>query len=130
MQQIKLKKYKPYKNTYHIIRSSQKICNISFIRKHHMIIIGYIEIKPEYQQKHYWYAVIKHLLFHYKPYCIIGESLYSSRTFWNKCIHKYNGQRKNITYSDNCSSSFVIPKYDISTKGVYNLLEMVSNRNL
>lgn len=46
MQQIKLKKYKPYKNTYQIIRSSQKIGNISFIRKHHMIIIGYIEINP------------------------------------------------------------------------------------
>ena len=130
MQQIKLNKCKPYKNTYHIIRSNQKIGNISFIRKHHMIIIRYIEIKPEYQQKHYGYEVIKHLLFHYKPYCIIGESLYFSRTFWNKCIHKYNGQRKNITYSDNCSSSFVIPKYDISTKDVYNLLEMVSNRNL
>lgn len=93
-----------------------------------MIIIGYIEINQELQHRHYGYEIIEYLLFHYKPYCIIGESLYSSRTFWNKCIHKYNGQRKNIVYSDNCSSSFVIPKYDISQEKVYELLCYANER--
>ena len=67
-----------------------------------MLIIHTLKIYQQYRHNYYGYQVIEYLLSHYKVKCIIGEILYTSRGFWNKCIHKYNGQRHNIVYLDNC----------------------------
>lgn len=82
-----------------------------------------MQIYSEYRNKHYGYQVIEYLLSHYKANCIIGESIFTAKTFWNKCIKKYHGMRKNISYSANCTSSFVIPRYVISGEELYRMLE-------
>ena len=58
--------------------------------------------------------VVGYILSHYKINCIIGETLYESKRFWNKCIKQHKGQKRNVNYCGNCSNSFVIPKYKIS----------------
>ncbi len=87
-----------------------------------MFLLSHLLIYPNYQKQYYGYAVIEHILSHYKIKSIIGETLTDSRGFWNKCIHKFNGQRKNISYSKDCSSSFIIPKYKLSGIQVYKCL--------
>lgn len=111
------------KRNYDILLSSTQIGEIEFRKKNNILIICFMEIYSEYRNKHYGYQVIEYLLSHYKAKCIIGESVFDAKTFWNKCIKKYNGMRKNITYSDNCTSSFVIPKYTISGEELYRMLE-------
>ena len=71
--------------------------------------------------------IFKDLFSHYKFKCIVGETLKESRGFWNKCIRKYNGMRRNIYYSDNCTSSFVIPRQEISYKQIWDLLDYSYN---
>lgn len=105
----------------------KEIGYIEFIRKNEIIIISYLHIYTSYRHKHYGYQVIDYLFSHYKFKCIIGETLKESRGFWNKCIHKYNGMRRNIYYSDNCTSSFVIPRQKISYKQIWDLLDYSYN---
>ena len=62
--------------------------------------------------------------FSHKIKCIIGETLYESKRFWNKCIKQHKGQKRNVDYCGNCSNSFVIPKYKISDDELYDLLEI------
>ena len=109
---------------YNILCKDQKIGEISFTRKREVFIIGYFKILEYHQGHHYGYQVIDYILSHSKVKCIVGQSLYSSRGFWNKCIHKFNGQRKNITTRDSCSSSFVIPRYQISKYRMADLLNI------
>lgn len=123
---IKITHYKKYNHSfkykYNIYNNKLLIGYIEFIKKDDILILGYLYIYCKYRDKHYGYKIIEYLLSHYKVTCIIGETLYESRGFWNRCIHKYSGQRKNITYTDNCTSSFVIPKTKISQIEIYNLL--------
>lgn len=116
----------PFKHVHIIYKGNDKIGEITFIKKNKILLILFMEIYPEHRNRYYGYKVIEYLLSHYKINCIIGECLITARGFWNKCIHKYNGQRRNIHYSDNCSSSFVIPQYKISNSDIYNLLETFS----
>lgn len=121
-----LKVCPPFKHVHAIYKGNHKIGEITFIKKNKILLILFMEIYPEYRNRYYGYKVIEYLLSHYKINCIIGETLITARGFWNKCIQKYDGQRRNIRYSDNCSSSFVIPKYKITNQDIYNLLEKFS----
>lgn len=123
---IKLRKQKYSKYYYSIIEKNTEIGNITFCKKNNILIICFLEIYPEYRHKSYGYQIIEYLLSHYKTKCIIGETLLTLRGFWNKCIKKYNGQRKNISYSDNCTSSFIIPKYKMNQQDIYDLLFKVN----
>jgi GNAT superfamily N-acetyltransferase len=109
---------------YDIYDNKTQIGQIDFIIKNHIIILANIFIKQEYQYKGYGYKTVEYLLNHYKSRCIIGQTLYESKGFWNKCIKKYNGMRKNIIYCGNCSSSFIIPRQNIDNDTMYDLLEL------
>lgn len=112
-------------NFMHIPR--EEIGYIEFIRKDKIIIITYLHIYTSYRHKHYGYQVIDYLFSYYKFKCIVGETLKESRGFWNKCIRKYNGMRRNIYYSDNCTSLFVIPRQKINYKQIWDLLDYSYN---
>ena len=125
---IKLKKVNKWQPHYFLIYDrKQEVGTLEFIKKDNILIIAYLKIYPEYQHKHYGYQVIDYLFSHYKFKCIIGETLKESKGFWNKCIRKYNGMRRNIYYSDNCTSSFVIPRQEISYKKIWDLLDYSYN---
>ena len=127
MSVIKLRKQKYLKYYYSIITKNTEIGNITFCKKDNILIICFLEIYPEYRHKYYGYQIIEYILSHYKIKCIIGETLLTSRGFWNKCIKKYNGMRRNIYYNDNCSSSFIIPRQKISNKQIWDLLDYSYN---
>lgn len=112
---------------FFIYNRKQEVGTLEFIKKDNILIIAYLKIYSEYQHKHYGYQVIDYLFSHYKFKCIIGETLKESKGFWNKCIRKYNGMRRNIYYSDNCTSSFVIPRQEISYKQIWDLLNYSYN---
>lgn len=120
---IHLEKKQFYKYQYTIYSDSTEIGSITFIIQNTILIITFLEIHKEYRSQYYGYQVIEYLLSYYNVNCIIGETLKESRGFWNKCIRKYNGQRKNISYNDDCTSSFVIPKFNMSNEEIYRLLE-------
>lgn len=124
---IKFKRKQFLKHEYKIIYNNHFIGEIEFLKRDNIFFIEWLLIYPEYRNDHYGYKVIEHILSHYKVKCIVGETLYESRGFWNKCIQKYNGQRKNICYSSNCTSSFVIPRCDISRKQIYDYLHDLYN---
>lgn len=113
---------------YNILNDGKKIGEISFIKrrikKRNIFIIGFLKILEYHRGNHYGYQVIDYILSHYRVDYIVGQSLYSARGFWNKCIKKFNGQRKNITICDNCSSSFVIPRHEIGIDEMIRLLEI------
>lgn len=119
---IHFKKTKYYPYEYQIISGTKIIGTIKFMIKKNLFLLGNLLIYPEYQKQYYGYKIIEYIFSHYKIKCIIGETLIDSRGFWNKCIKKYNGQRKNIAYSDDCSSSFIIPKYNLTRMQVYEYL--------
>lgn len=110
--------------SYLIFANSENIGKISFRKYHSYFVIGFFSIYETYRNQHYGYKVIEYILSHYKIKCIIGQTLYESRSFWNKCIKEFNGFRKNIVSLDNCSSSFVIPKYNIEINTFYQLLDL------
>lgn len=114
---------------YNIFENKTKIGEIDFRFRNHMIILIRIYINEEYRHQGYGYKTIEYLLNHYKVKCIIGQTTYESRGFWNKCIKKYNGIRKNVTCYDNCSSSFIIPRQNINNMTMYNLLEISYEHN-
>lgn len=109
---------------YNILKDSKEIGEIMFAKKNKILILGYLQIYPNYCGQHNGYEVIQYILSHYKINCIVGQTLYDARGFWNKCIKKFNGQRKNIRICNNCSSSFVIPRYKISDYEMEELLEI------
>lgn len=112
------------RNEYEIFYKKEKIGEIFFLKKKRIFIIGYVSIFKEYRNKGYGYLVIEYILSHYKVNCIVGETLLESRGFWKKCIQKYNGQRKNVKSCDNCTSSFIIPKYSIREDELLELLDI------
>lgn len=112
------------RNQYFILAGSKQIGEITFKKKNKIFIIGFIEIYKKYRSQYYGYKVIEYILSHYKINCIVGETLNQSKGFWNKCINKFNGQRKNISVCDNCSSSFMIPKCNINNEHMHELLEI------
>lgn len=112
------------RNKYFIYSGSTKIGQLTYKKQNKIFILGYLYIYPKYQQHGYGKQVVEHILSHYKINCIVGETLYESKRFWNKCIRQYKGQRRNVDYCGNCSNSFVIPKYKISNDELYDLLEI------
>ena len=123
---IKQKRYNNFhvRNKYYVYLGTKKIGELTYKKQNKVFILGYLCIYPKYQKQGYGKQVIKYILSHYKINCIIGETLYKSKRFWSKCIKQYKGQRRNVDYCDNCSNSFVIPKYKISDDELYNLLEI------
>lgn len=115
------------RNQYIILSGSTNIGEISYKKQNNIFIIGFIVIYPKYRNQHYGYQIIEYILSHYKIHCIIGETLDSAKGFWNKCIKRFGGQRKNISICDNCSSSFVIPRYQISNDEMYELLDIAGD---
>ena len=111
-------------NKYYILLDATKIGSLVCKKKNNILILGYLYIYPEYQQQGYGKQTIEYILSHYKIKCIVGETSYESKRFWNKCIKQYNGQKRKINYCDNCSNSFVIPKYNITDDELYDLLEI------
>lgn len=71
--------------------STQEIGSIVFKIVKRKLIIGFLYIKEQYQKQGYGLSVIEYLLSHYKIDCVVGESLYEARTFWNKMIKRFNG---------------------------------------
>lgn len=67
---------------------------------------------------------MEYLLFHYKINCIVEQLLKELGTFWNKCIKKFNGQKRNMDTLNNRSSSFVISKCRISNHDLCEMLEI------
>ena len=112
------------KNKYHLFLGVTKIGELTYKKQNKIFILGYIEVYSEYRNQGYGKQIIDYILSRYKIDCIVGESLYEVRGFWNKCINQYKGQRRKITYCENCSNSFVIPKYNISDDELYELLEI------
>lgn len=125
---LKKVKYGKYFSKYEhkIYYKKEQIGEISFIKRNKILIIGFIGIFKEYRRNGYGYLIVEYLLSHYKVNCIVGEVLFDARGFWRKCIKKYNGERKNISYCYNCTSSFIIPKYDINKSDLYELLKIAS----
>jgi len=117
------------KSKYIILSGTTQIGELIYKKRNKTFIIGYLEIYPQYQNNHYGYQIIEYILSHYKINCIIGETLKEATGFWNKCIKRYNGQRKNVTYCDGCTSSFVIPKQKISRLSMHELLEFAYGIN-
>ena len=99
------------------------IGEIVYKQQDNIMIIGYVEIYSQYKGKHYGYQVIEHILNTFKPKCIIWEILNEAKGFGNKCINKYKGIEINISHSDNCDSSLIIPKQQIDEPEMKKLLE-------
>ena len=112
-----------YTRHYTVYHGKNEIGCISFIRENRKIYLLYVEVYKEYRKLGYADKIIEILLSYKNVDCIIGESLTTSRGFWNKMIHKYNGSRRNFTYYDNTSSSFVIPKNNISNREMYETFD-------
>lgn len=113
-----------YKYYYRILDRRKEIGYIIYTIKDKNVIIGLLHIHPEFRGQRYGYKVVEYLLKRYPTKSIIGETLLESRGFWQKCIRKYNGVRKNVHYADNCTSAFLIPKKEISFDDLMNYLEL------
>lgn len=114
--------YEPH--AYIIYKGKTAIGYIRFKIVRRILVIGYLNINENYRNNHYGYMVMEYLLSHYKIKCIVGQSLKESRSFWNKIIKRYCGQRRNYCTLDNCSSSFIIPKYKITACELERLLNI------
>ena len=123
---IKQKRFDNFhiRNKYYIYLGSINIGELTYKKQNKIFILGYLYIHSEYRKQGYGKQIIEYILSHYKIDCIIGETLYESKRFWNKCIKQHNGQRRSVNYCSNCSNSFVIPKYKISDDELYDLLEI------
>lgn len=121
---IKQKRFDNFhiRNKYYIYLGSINIGELTYKKQNKIFILGYLYIHSEYRKQGYGKQIIEYILSHYKIDCIIGETLYESKRFWNKCIKQHNGQRRSVNYCSNCSNSFVIPKYKISNDELYDLL--------
>lgn len=121
---IKQKRFDNFhiRNKYYIYLGSINIGELTYKKQNKIFILGYLYIHSEYRKQGYGKQIIEYILSHYKIDCIIGETLYESKRFWNKCIKQHNGQRRSVNYCSNCSNSFVIPKYKISDDELYDLL--------
>lgn len=130
---IRIKREKIGNKVYHnhklhyIYDGNKKIGEIEYKKVNKKLIICFLGIYLEYRNMGYGRKVIKHILDTHKVECIIGETLETSRGFWRKMIIEFDGCRKNINYNNNCTSSFVIPKKNISCDEVFDLLRIVDN---
>lgn len=114
---------KRYTRHYTIYDKGEQIGCASFIRKNRMLYLMYVEVYDEYRHKGYGDTIVKQLMEYKNVDCIVGETLVESRGFWNKMIRKYNGKRRNVTYNDNTSSSFVIPNTKITNDELYDFFD-------
>lgn len=124
---MRLKKKKYYNHSYDIY-DGRKIGAITFQIKHRILLLKYLEISPEYRNQKYGEKVIDYLLSKNNVDCIIGETLKSSRGFWHKEIKRLGGVRVNVTYCDNTTSTFIIPKMKIDDlyeylREIYHMLD-------
>ena len=99
------------------------IGSVAFVRDRRKLYLMFIEIKREYRGRGYAEAVLNKLLSYKNVDCVVGETLRQSRGFWHKMIKKYNGTRRNVTYYDNTTSSFVIPKNEITNDEMYEMFD-------
>ena len=107
MKYIKFKKdYFGYNFIIYYKRFEVGYISLQFINK--FIYISSIEIYKKYRKKGIGKLIVDYLFNRYKRDYIIGETLYSSRGFWNKMIKRHYGMRKNIHYCNNCTSSFIL----------------------
>ena len=86
-------------------------------------LIENVVTHPEYRGRGYAEAVLNKLLSYKNVDCVVGETLRQSRGFWHKMIKKYNGTRRNVTYYDNTTSSFVIPNNSITNDEMYEMFD-------
>lgn len=112
-----------FKYYYQIWDRKKEIGYLAYTVRGQNVIIGILEINPEFQGQGYGYKIVEYLLKRYPTKSIIGETLPESRGFWRKCILKYNGVRKNVHYTDNCTSAFLIPKKEIAFDVLMKCLE-------
>lgn len=117
----KIKDYWVYeKREYNIIKNNIEVGTIKYIKTNKVFFIKGLYLKEEYKKQGIGTLVIDYILNNYKIDYIMGEALIESRGFWAKMIKKYNGFRRNITYSENCSSTFIIPKAKCTSNDIYN----------
>lgn len=114
---------KPYKYHWEIWERRTKVGELTYTVSGRFVILGYLYICPAHRKKQFGYKTVEYLLKRYPTKSIVGETLSTSKGFWRKCIKKYNGVRKNVSYCDNCSSSFIIPKRDITFDKLKKCLE-------
>lgn len=113
----------PCKHHYFIVENGINVGDIVYKQYHkNFVLIGYLNIYPEYQGNGYGQAAVELLIKKFPNRSLVGETLKTSRGFWRKCTERYNGIRKNLYASDNCSSSFVIPKRKISYEELWDCL--------
>lgn len=115
------------KHTFDIYDGKLKIGSISYFIKDRYFVIGLLLIDEPYKHQGYGRKVVAYILKHFKIKAIVGETIVTSRGFWRKMCKEFDGVRKNITYSDDCTSAFIIPKCDIETDILYDYLEKASN---
>ena len=107
MEYIKFKKdYFGY--NFRIYYKGDEVGYISLQLEKKIIFISSIQIFKKYRNKNIGGFIIDYLFNRYNKDYIIGETLNSSRGFWNKMIKRYHGMRKNIHYCDDCTSSFIL----------------------
>lgn len=110
-------------NEYIIYDNSTPIGEIVYKQENNIFIIGFVEVYPQYKNKHYGYQIIDYILNNFTVDCIVGEILDTAKGFWNKCIIKYKGKEVNLTHSENCNSSLIIPEQNIDELTMKKLLE-------
>ena len=113
-----------HKYHYTIYDRNRHIGEITYKIHGKYVIVGHLFISHEYRGLGYGYLVIEYLMNKYKTKYIVGETLITSRSFWHKCIKKYDGIRRNMHYCDNCTSAFIIPKTKIEDAKLWELLEV------
>lgn len=113
----------PTKHHYYIFEKGKPVGVIEYkpYRKKY-ILVSFLEIYPEYRNQHLGYSAVELLMKKHPTKSLVGETLESSRGFWGKCISKYNGTRKNMAICTNCTSSFIIPKREISGQELWDCL--------
>lgn len=114
----------PSKYHWEIWERKNQIGEITYMICGKYVILGHLDIFSEYRKQHFGYKAIEFLMKKYPTKSIVGETLSTSTGFWKKCIKKYNGARKNISYCINCTSSFIIPKRDITYDELWDCLEI------
>lgn len=120
----------PVKHRYYIMNDNVSVGEIIYKPYHKdYILVGHLDIYPAFRGLGFGYATVEYLLNRYPNRSLIGETLKTSRGFWRKCIERYNGIRKNLFSCDNCTSSFVIPKRDISYEELWDCLMVAYDIN-
>ena len=114
---------KHYWHTRQVYDGRIHVGSVDFVKDNRWVYIMHIEIFEEYRGNGYAEEILRMLLNRKKVDCVVGETLEESRGFWSKMIRKYNGSRRNITYYNDTTSSFVIPKNNITNSEMYKLFD-------